>query len=324
MSETLPPTFPVGPADGPSEGYARLYTTAMLAELVGAPAEAIKRWWRRGYLAAEREAGRVPYFAEQEVHVARCLADLLSGGSSLPRIDKLVAQLTAAAPEVERPLRDLAVVAEGGRLFLRRGSELAEPSGQLLIDFDEPDSDAEETVAIAFTPRLMLQESYDDEADGEALPASAEEARALAYDLQASGAIDEAIGACRAALFAGGDAQDHTLLAELLYMAGDASAARERYYVALELDETDVEARVSLGCLLVEEGELDLAAAAFRGAIVQQPGFADAHYHLARTLDDLEQAEAAERHWRRFLEVAPASPWVDEAADRLGSGEPPP
>jgi len=78
-----------------------------------------------------------------------------------------------------------------------------------------------------------------------------------------------------------------------------------------------LEARASLGCVLMELGEHDLAAAAFRGAIKQYPDYADAHFHLAELLDSQSQPLAAREHWRRFLELAPASPWADTARDRL-------
>ena len=93
----------------------------------------------------------------------------------------------------------------------------------------------------------------------------------------------------RAILFSGElTADDHFALAELLYLGGDLSAARERYYVAIELDEDFVEARSNLGCVLAEQGELALAEAAFRGALEYHPDYADAHYHLARLLDRAE------------------------------------
>jgi hypothetical protein len=34
-------------------------------------------------------------------------------------------------------------------------------------------------------------------------------------------------------------------------------------------------------------------------------------------LDDLGRAPEAALHWQRFLELAPDSPWADEAHDRL-------
>jgi len=41
------------------------------------------------------------------------------------------------------------------------------------------------------------------------------------------------------------------------------------------------------------------------------------HYNLARTLDDLRRHEEANQHWQRFLQLAPNSPWADEARQRL-------
>jgi tetratricopeptide (TPR) repeat protein len=96
------------------------------------------------------------------------------------------------------------------------------------------------------------------------------------------------------------------------------SAARERYYSAIELDDDYVEARANLGCVLAEQGEMSLAEAAFRGALRYHPSFADAHFHLARLLDSMNRLRDAARHWHKFLTLAPASPWAEEARDRVG------
>ena len=106
-------------------------------------------------------------------------------------------------------------------------------------------------------------------------------------------------------------------LAELLYRTNDYTAARERYYMAIELDENYVEARANLGCVLIDTGELDLAIAALLGALKYHPDYPDAHYHLARTLDELGRHEEALDHWRAFLVLAPDSPWAQQARDRL-------
>jgi tetratricopeptide (TPR) repeat protein len=103
-----------------------------------------------------------------------------------------------------------------------------------------------------------------------------------------------------------------------LYRLGDVGAARERYYMAIELDEDFVEARNNLGCVLAEQGQAELAAAAFQGALACHPEYPDAHYHLARTLDETGREAEAEHHWRQFLKLSPDSPWADEARDRLG------
>jgi tetratricopeptide (TPR) repeat protein len=108
------------------------------------------------------------------------------------------------------------------------------------------------------------------------------------------------------------------MLAELLYRAGDLTAARERYYMTIELDADHVRARTSLGCVLAELDERDLAFAALEGVLRQEPGYADAHWHIAGVLTSLGREDEAHRHLRRFLTLAPDSPWAAQARDRLG------
>jgi len=155
-----------------------------------------------------------------------------------------------------------------------------------------------------------------------AQPMATEQLRALAAELEELGQIQQAIDVYRAILISGDfSPDDHFALAELLYRTGDLSAARERYYMAIEMDEDFVEARSNLGCLLAEQGDLPLAEAAFRGALEYHPDYADAHYHLARLLDRANRTSEAARHWELFVNLAPASPWVEEARDRLGLGQ---
>ena len=105
---------------------------------------AIRRWHRSGALQACRNVRRLPYFDFLEVAVARHLAALFKAGCSLRVIDRKLAELARLMPDSRRPLADPAVVVEGRRLYLRLGDELAEPGGQLLIDFDKPGSPHED------------------------------------------------------------------------------------------------------------------------------------------------------------------------------------
>ena len=90
--------------------------------------------------------------------------------------------------------------------------------------------------------------------------------------------------------------------------------------MTIELDEDYVEARANLGCVLMEQGNLPLAEAAFRGALEYHPDYADAHYHLAHLLERMDRYGEALDHWGTFLDLAPASPWADEAHDRIAAG----
>ena len=144
------------------------------------------------------------------------------------------------------------------------------------------------------------------------------EMRHAALDLQDEGHPAEALELWRAVLLAGpASAEDHFLAADLLYQLGDLAAARERYYMAIETDEEYDEARANLGCVLTELGDPRLAADAFRGALAHNSDFADAHYHLAHLLEQLEQPVEAREHWQAYLHLAPESSWAEEARERL-------
>lgn len=292
----------------------RLYTPAMLAQLLGVSVATIRCWHRRQLIVPAREVHRLPYFDFQEVASARRLAQLLATGASAAAIKRKLAALARYVPDVERPLAQLSIIVEGKQLLLRQGEGLIDPGGQRRIDFDalehaagEPPGGAAETVPLS----MPL------DADPEQLETPAEMLRYAAM-LEDEGQLPAAVEMYRAALTSGGPRAEVCFqLAELLYRLGDVSAARERYYMAIELDEDYVEARANLGCVLAEVGQPDLAVAAFQGTLSLHYDYPDVHYHLARTLDDLGRSEEAQRHWEEFLRLAPDSPWADEAWQRL-------
>ena len=297
----------------------RLYTPAMLAELLHVPVATIRRWHRRGLIVPAREVHRLPYFDFREVATARRLAELVAAGASPAAIEKKLAELARYVPSVDRPLAQLSVIVEGRQILLRQGEGLIEPGGQRRIDFGALESSPDDSFtqdSESHPATVAFQSPRDSLATLEnATPA---EMLRLAATWEDEGQLPDAIELYRAALAAGGPKAEVCFqLAELLYRTGDLAAARERYYMAIELDEDYVEARANLGCLLAELGQLDLAVAAFEGALRFHRDYPDAHYHLAKALDELNQPDAAEPHWRAFVALAPDNPWADEARSRL-------
>lgn len=287
----------------------RLYTAAMLAELAGVETWRIRNWQRRGWLRASEQQHRVSYFDFAEVAVARQLAQLHQAGATTKQIQEQLRKLQRAAPHVARPMAELGVVLDGRRILLRGEAGLIEPGGQKQFAFD--DEPADEAPATILSPAQFL-------ATGGAGSTPATTLAEWALQLDEQGDLPGAMDLLRAALAAHGPSAEWSFqLAEMLYRQGDLSAARERYYGAIELDEDFVEARANLGCVLAELGQTELAIAALEGAILHHPNYADAHYHLARMLDDANAAGDAETHWQRFLELAPESPWAEEALQRL-------
>jgi tetratricopeptide (TPR) repeat protein len=307
----------------PEQHIRRLYTPAMLAELLGVPLAVIRRWHRRGLIVPVREVRRLAYFDFQEVATARRLAELLAAGMSPAAIEKKLERLARYLPGVNRPLAQLSVIVQGKEILLRQGDGLIEPGGQLRFDFEaaEADAAAERVSQPAHGVEADVRPS--DVHDAEPASSSFEEMCRTAARLEDQDQLEAAVETYRAAMAAAGPVPEICFrLAELLYRLGDRSAARERYYTVLELDEDYVEARNNLGCLLADVGEHELAVAAFEGALAYHADYADAHYHLAQTLDELGRNDEAEAHWRAFLELAPDSPWAEQARARLADALP--
>jgi tetratricopeptide (TPR) repeat protein len=304
----------------PQRDIHRLYTPAMLADLLGVPVAVIRRWHRRGLIVPVREVRRLPYFDFQEVATARRLAELLATGMKPATIEKKLAALSRWLPGVERPLAQLSVIVRGRKILLRQGDGLIEPGGQLQFDFEAADEGARAVGPEPGDARTNALQALAGPRRDHAPIMSPGELAGAAAALEDEGQLEAAAEMYRAAMAAGGPTPELCFqLAEVLYRLGELGAARERYYMAIECDEDYVEARANLGCVLAEMGERDLAVAAFQGALAYHPEYADAHYHLAQLLDQMDRRDEAEASWRAFLALAPDSPWADCARSRLAA-----
>ncbi|MFM7208107.1 MAG: tetratricopeptide repeat protein [Planctomycetaceae bacterium] len=300
----------------------------MMADVLGTPPAAVRHWSRAGLLVPTHVAGSVEWFDFPQLVVGRHLARLLAGGLSLREIDAKLGGLAPGGPHAaaEAAAR---VRLDGRRLSLDEGGRLLAPGRQLQLGFYTasltPAEDVGDVPAIVGirggtpSPPAAAGTSEPPPADGLPPPGSdAAEILDLADDLEAAGEFMEAAEAVRAVLQAQGpSARVVFTLAELLYRAGDLTAARERYYSVIELDPDHLQARASLGCVLAELGEHDLAVAALEGVLRQEPDYADAHWHIAGVLREMGLSSDADHHLRRFLALAPESPWAHLARARL-------
>lgn len=312
------------PADA-EHGVRNLHTAAMMAAVLGVPAVAIRHWIRTGLLRVVQRSGSVEWLDFGQLVVGRGLAKLLASGLSLREIDAKLSELApsgspAAAEAVDR------VVVDGRRLSIASGGKLLGAGGQLQFSFYTESITTSRTAVPVDEGPIVVAVAERFGSDPVAVPVSripagdvVDEILDLADDLEAAGEYLEAGEALRAVLQAQGpSAEVNFMLAELLYRAGDLTAARERYFMTIELDADHVRARTSLGCVLAELDEGELALAALEGVLRQEPDYADAHWHIAGVLGSLGRDEEASRHLRRFLELAPDSPWAGQARASLG------
>jgi tetratricopeptide (TPR) repeat protein len=175
------------------------------------------------------------------VATARRLAELLAAGMTPAAIEKKLAALARYVPEVERPLAQLSVIVEGREILLRQGDGLVEPGGQLRFDFAAAER-AESPAARAGSASVSIADALAGGARaGRPAPASAADISRLAAELEESGQLAQAAELYRAAMAAEGPTPELCFkVAELLYRLGDLGGARERYFMAIELDENYV------------------------------------------------------------------------------------
>lgn len=332
----------------------RLYTPSMLAELLQVPIASIRRWHRRGLIHPVRQVQKLPYFDFQEIASARMIARLVKSGATPSSIERQLVEFASVEranstdspdTQTQRPLSQLSIIVEGKNVLLRDGEGLVATNGQKHFDFLPAASDGstgedDATIVMPACDEIefefgsdCLEDDSIETAHGQFLSfedqvaelqrrsienLSPEELIELAIEAEDDGDEATAIEFYRAlSMFHGPTAHVCFRIAELLYQSGDLEAARERYFMAIEIDEAFVEARASLGCVLMELGQTELAIATFRGALDHHPDFPDVHYHLARLLDESGKTDAAMTHWEAFLQLAPKSPWAEEARNRL-------
>ncbi len=300
----------------------RYHTPAMLAHLLGVSVHVIRRWQRRGLITPVRTLHRLPYFDFQEVATARRLAQWIATGASPQAIERRLVELVEVLPELQRPLDQLSILVEGSHVLLRGGEGLLEPNGQLRFDFDSLDQNARDDAIEANQSGVTKLAIYEEPPDVVPFRSPedlfSDDLLDAAFEAEEDGDLALAVDYCHAILARDGPRPDIDFqLGELLYRSGEVVAARERFYSAIETDPDFVEARMGLGCVLQETSQIDLALAAFRGALELHEDYSEAHYHMANLLDELGQDQEAEHHWQRFLELAPESPWAQEARDRL-------
>jgi tetratricopeptide (TPR) repeat protein len=313
----------LGLVDDPSQR--QLYTPAMVASLIKTRVSAVRRWHRIGLLPCIKVAHKLPYFDFEQVQCAKQIASWTVQGAKVTDLKK---QLDDFGDRIaNRSLIDLDIRIDGRRILLYDDGKLVGSQGQLHLNFDEgldaADDSTEPNILVLDPQRSASGLQGPKQSGSKVFQDTPEWTRdtmlAAAEELEESGLLDEAIEWHRVILAKyGPDAEIVFGLGELLLRAGEVQAARERFYNAIEIDEDFVEARASLGCVLAETGQLDLAVAAFQGALLKDDRYPDVHYHLARALDELGQSEDATKHWLRFLQLSPQSPWADEALERLG------
>lgn len=289
----------------------RLYTPAMLSQILGLSVHIIRGWERIGLIQPVKRVHRLPYFDFREVTSARRLSELFDSGISRKEIEESLRRLPAVRRGDERPLEQLEILTHQHRVVVRdRHGLLVPQTGQRLFDFEPKLVETSELDEVG-PPAIRL--TIEPQPDTSPRDWLVEGCRM--YD---AGRLQEARVAFRmAAMDSPASSDVHFQLGECLYRMGHIEAALERYYAAVEHDHDFLEAWTQIGCLHRELNELPTARSAFRKALDLLPEYPDANFHLAETLLELGEPESARTYWAEYLRHDSRGPWADIARERL-------
>ena len=299
------------------EEIKRLYTPAMLSQLLDVSVHVIRGWERARLIRPVKRVYRLPYFDFQEVTSARRLSQLLEAGVSRREIEESLRHLPSVKRGDQRPLEQLEILARNSRIVVRDRHGLVEPdTRQRVMDFepDEPAA-AEQAPADEPPPSIKFQLAQPQETF------HGQDWYVQGCRLYDEGRLTDAAEAFRLCLMTEPhNPEAHFHLAEVLYRQDNIAGALERYYAAVENDRENIEGWTQTGCLHRELEEPESALEAFEIALGVHPDYPDAHFQKAETLAELGRRGEAVPHWRRYLSYDSRGPWAELARQRLGEG----
>jgi tetratricopeptide (TPR) repeat protein len=293
-----------------------------LERLFGIPASQVRSLIRAGHIHPLKKAGRLSY-SFQDLIVLRTAGSLRAAKIPALRINRALREIRASLPGA-LPLSGLSIVAVGDRIMVREGQALREgDTGQYTLDLEVIDRggdllviDKQSTARAAMSPAAGAASGAGAGAGAgpKGVPAEAGSAPgAMEVPVAADEAFDKALeledtdpAAARAAYEACLAADQHHLearlnLGRLLHLDGRLAEA-EKIYRSTQSGEAILS--FNLGVLLEDFGRETEAMAEYRHALALDPGFADAHFNLARLHERAGHPKEALRHllaYRRLL-----------------------
>jgi tetratricopeptide (TPR) repeat protein len=259
------------------------YSIADIERLVGLSRGVVRSLIRQQFVAPHRGPRREYRFSFQDLLVLRTAKALSAARLSNRRITRSLRDLRRRLPE-HAPLSGLSLRAVGDSVSVREGQvEWQSDSGQYLLALDILVTDG--TLHIIERSSAPSSPQPDQLFDEAAQLENSDPQRAIDLYrrcLQLDGAQVEARINC----------------ARLLHEAGQFDLAEQLYRV--EACSSDAHALFNLGVLLEDTGRTAQAIDSYLAAITVDPGFADAHYNLARLYEIQGNQPHMIRHLRQY------------------------
>jgi tetratricopeptide (TPR) repeat protein len=243
-----------------------------LKRLFGIPASQVRSLIRGGHIHPRKKAGRLSY-SFQDLIVLRTAGSLRAAQIPAQRINRTLREIRESLPG-ELPLSGLSIVAVGDRIMVREGQLLREgATGQYTLALEVIDRGGGIVVIDKRGSESAVAPDAHTTPDAHRPP-----------DAGSAGKADE------------------TFEKALELEDTDPAAARAAYEACLAADERHLEARLNLGRLLHLEGRLDEAEKIYRST---GSGEAVLSFNLAILLEDFEREDEAMTEYRHALALDP-------------------
>jgi len=274
--------------------------------MLGISRAIIDRLVRAGFVSPTRGRRNEHRFEFRDVMLLRTAYDLQQAHIPPRKILRSLQSLRASLPR-ELPLTGLRISAVGEEVAVRtRDSTWEATSGQMLMDFEVMSNGG----GLAFIdPRTPENTASTTDQTPEALVN-------LGASLEATDPAG-AEAAYRSALEAAPDFVDAILnLGALLCDTRRCAEAVQLYEKALPTITASAPVHFNHAIALEDAGQLTAAAQAYARALELDPGLADAHYNLGRLHEQLQNPQAALRHFSAYRRLMrePQAPTGDEGA----------
>jgi tetratricopeptide (TPR) repeat protein len=283
---------------------AATYSREEVRRILDVTERQLRAWEKQGLIASNES------FGFSDLLALKTLKKLRELHIAPSRIQRAITSLKSRIEDIEYPLAQLRITAEGRQITVNVAGNRMEPiSGQLLFDFDSKELEK----LRSFPARAEVQP------DSKWNEQVAEKWFQRGLALEETGApIEEAIAAYREAVELNKNASGALVnLGTIAFRAGKLKEAESWYLRAMEADPSYPLAHFNLGNLYDEQSNFNEARKHYLEAIRLNPRYADAFFNLALLCErkgDLLQAIA---NWQTYLKLDSSSSWASTARSQL-------
>ena len=283
---------------------AETYSREEVRRILDVTERQLRAWEMQGLVASTES------FGFSDLLALKTLKKLRELHIAPSRIQRAITSLKSKMEDIDYPLAQLSITAEGRQITVNVAGNRMEPiSGQLLFDFDFKELEK----LRSFPVKAEVQP------DNKWKEHVAEKWFQRGLALEETGApIEEAIAAYREAVELNKNASGALVnLGTIAFRARKLKEAESWYLRAMQADPTYPLAHFNLGNLYDEQGNFEEARKHYLEAIRLNPRYADAFFNLALLCErkgDLLQAIA---NWQTYLKLDSSSSWASTARSQL-------